>query len=263
MQIVALDPSFYKYYREDIVVLSSQARDRLRLVASFEQLRDKGISGEEAAQILGKSRATLYRWRKRLERGPRHLEPISSRPKRVRKADWSPELVQRVESLRRDFPAWGKETLAPLIQGEGFEVSEATVGRILRKLMDRGVIHRVRYRRQKYKNSRRMRRLHAQRLPKWCPRPTRPGERLQIDTLHLVPAPGKWLKHFSASCPVSRWTVVVNLWMNLRKPAEIEASPSMCCRQRVRSSTAPSNECRKPGEESFMKCMSYPILSRL
>ncbi len=207
MQIVALDRSIYKYYREDIVVLSSQARDRLRLVASFEQLRDKGISGEEAAQILGKSRATLYRWRKRLERGPRHLEPISSRPKRVRKADWSPELVQRVESLRRDFPAWGKETLAPLIQGEGFEVSEATVGRILRKLMDRGVIHRVRYRRQKYKNSRRMRRLHAQRLPKWCPRPTRPGERLQIDTLHLVPAPGKWLKHFSASCPVSRWTV--------------------------------------------------------
>ncbi len=207
MQIVALNPSFYKYYRQDIAALSDEAEERLRLVKGFEQLRSKGVSGEEAAQILGKSRATLYRWRKRLERGPRHLEPLSSRPKRVRKANWSSDLVHRVETLRKEFPAWGKETLAPLIQAEGFEVSEATVGRILRHLMDRGVIYRVRYQRLKYKNSRRMRRLHAKRLPKSCPKPTQAGERIQIDTLHLVPAPGRWLKHFSASCPVSRWTV--------------------------------------------------------
>ena len=207
MQIVALDRSFYKLYRQDIVCLSPQARERLRLVKGFERMREKGIPGEEAAEILGKSRATLYRWRHRLRRGPRHLEPLSCRPKQVRRPNWSPELVRRVETLRRDFPGWGKETLAPLIQDEGFEVSEATIGRVLRHLMDRGVIHRVRYRRRRYKRARRMRRLHAQRLPKQCPKPTKPGERLQIDTLHLVPAPGKWFKHFSASCPVSRWTV--------------------------------------------------------
>lgn len=207
MQIVALDRSFYKLYRQDIVCLSPQASERLRLIHGFERLREKGIPGEEAAEILGKSRATLYRWRRRLRRGPRHLEPRSSRPKRVRRPSWSPELVRRVETLRRDFPGWGKETLAPLIQDEGFAVSEATVGRVLRHLTDRGVIHPVRYRRRRYKQARRMRRLHARRLPKQCPKPTRPGERLQIDTLHVVPAPGKWLKHFSASCPVSRWTV--------------------------------------------------------
>lgn len=207
MRIVALDRSFYKLYRQDIVDLSPQASERLRLVKGFERLREKGIPGEEAAEILGKSRATLYRWRQRLRRGPRHLERLSCRPKQVRRPSWSPELVRRVESLRRDFPGWGKETLAPLIQDEGFAVSEATVGRVLRHLMDRGVIDRVRYRRRRYKTARRMRRLHAQRLPKHSPKPTRPGERLQIDTLHIVPAPGRWLKHFSASCPVSRWTV--------------------------------------------------------
>jgi len=207
MRIVALDRSFYELYRQDIVDLTPRASERFRLVQGFERLREKGISGEEAAQILGKSRSTLYRWRQRLRRGPRHLEPLSTRPKQTRRPSWSPELVRRVERLRQDFPGWGKETLAPLIQGEGFAVSEATVGRVLRHLMDRGVVHRVRYRRRRYKKARRTRRLHAQRLPKHCPKPTRPGERLQIDTLHVVPAPGTWLKHFSASCPVARWTV--------------------------------------------------------
>lgn len=108
MRIVALDRSFYKLNRQDIVDLSPRASERLRLVEGFERLRQKGIPGEEAAEILGKSRATLYRWRRRLRRGPRHLEPLSSRPKRVRRPSWSSELVGRVESLRQDFPGWAK-----------------------------------------------------------------------------------------------------------------------------------------------------------
>jgi len=51
------------------------------------------------------------------------------------------------------------------------------------------------------------RRWHAKRLPKKALKPKLPGERIQIDTLHVNPLPGKHLKHFSASCPVSRWTV--------------------------------------------------------
>ena len=49
--------------------------------------------------------------------------------------------------------------------------------------MDRGVILRVRTRRQKYRRARRMRRFYAQRLPKSCPKPTQAGQRIQIDTL--------------------------------------------------------------------------------
>ena len=37
--------------------------------------------------------------------------------------------------------------------------------------------------------------------------PSTPGERIQIDTLHVYTRPGYQLKHFSASCPVSRWSV--------------------------------------------------------
>jgi hypothetical protein len=65
LQIVALDRSFYKLYRQDIVELSELASRRLHQIQSFERLRRHGISGEEAAEILGVSRSTLYRWRQR------------------------------------------------------------------------------------------------------------------------------------------------------------------------------------------------------
>lgn len=208
MQIVALDSAFYKLYRQDIVELGEEASERLRILQGFERLRRHGISGVEAAEILGPSRATIYRWRQRLKRhGPRGLERRSCRPHRLRRRRWTPELIGCVETLRRRFPAWGKGTLTPLVQAEGHTVSEATVGRILRYLVQRHRILPVSVRRRRFRARRRMRRWHARRLPKRSARPTLPGERIQIDTLHVCPAPGKWLKHFSASCPVSRWTV--------------------------------------------------------
>ena len=179
MRIFALDRSFYKLYRQDIAQLGPEASERLRLVQGFERLRRRGISGEEAAEILGPSRATIYRWKQRLERsGPRGLEP------------------------------------------------------------------------------------------------------------------GRWCQHFSAACPVSRWTVADvcdratsttaarfltkvleqtpfpieavqvdggSEFMALSKPlAKSTASPSMCCHPRAPSSTALSNACRRPGEVSSTRPMSYP-----
>lgn len=208
MRIFALDRSFYKLYRQDIVDLSPVGQQRLRIIQGFERLRRRGITGEEAAEILGSSRSTIYRWRQRLAgHGPRGLEPGSRRPKRVRRPVWSSELVQRVESLRKSYPMWGKQTLTPLLIREGFEVSVSTVGRILTHLMDRGVVDRAPQLRRRLKHSRRMRRFHAQRWSRGKAQPKRPGELIQIDTMHVSLIPGVAVKHFTAYCPISRWTV--------------------------------------------------------
>ena len=61
MRIFALDRAFYKLYRQDLAELSSEAAERLRIVEGFERLRRRGICGQEAAEILGPSRATIYR----------------------------------------------------------------------------------------------------------------------------------------------------------------------------------------------------------
>lgn len=150
---------------------------------------------------MGVPRSTLYRW----EKAP---QPKSRRPQRPRKPAWSPALVQAVEALRADNPMWGKRKLGWLLRREGFAVSVSTVGRILRHLVQRGVLTPVPTLRRK-PGGRRFRRLgkrHAKRLPKGL-KPTRPGEIVQLDTLFISLAPGHSHKHFTAYDPVAKWTV--------------------------------------------------------
>ena len=63
--------------------LSEDARERSRYVSCFRSLREQGLSSNRASQVIGISRATLYRWEKRLEEeGLKGLEDRSRRPRR-------------------------------------------------------------------------------------------------------------------------------------------------------------------------------------
>ena len=53
---------------------------------------------------------------------------------------------------------------------------------------------------------RKHKRTYAKRLPKGK-KPTAPGEIVQLDTVHINLAPGKSIRHFTAYCPVAKWTV--------------------------------------------------------
>jgi transposase InsO family protein len=164
----------------------------------FDQARRDGLTAERAAKAVGVSRASLNRWSKR-------VAPKSRRPHRVRLKTWTSALVREVEALRGDFPMWGKAKLGPLLRGQGWDVSDATVGRILRSLMDRGVVQPVpslRRRRPRWNAKRK----YAVRLPKGF-KPDRPGGVVQIDTVFINLAPGKAIKHFTAYDPVAKWTV--------------------------------------------------------
>ncbi len=181
--------------------VSSEAALRLDAVRRWQKARAAGLSADEAAMAVGVSRATLYRWASR-------PEPLSRRPRHVRRPQWSPALAQAVEELRADNPMWGKRKLARLIGREGFAASVSTVGRILAALMRRGRVTPVATLRRKPggRRFRLMRRRHAKRLPKGL-RPTRPGQMVQIDTVFVNLAPGRAVKHFTAYDPVAKWTV--------------------------------------------------------
>ena len=124
----------------------------------------------------------------------------------MRPRTWSSALVRAVEALRADFPMWGKAKLGPLLRQEGFAISNATVGRILKSLMNRGVIQPVPRLRKSPRHRLAYRRRHAIRLPKGF-KPDRPGGAVQIDTVFINLAPGKAIKHFTAYDPVAKWTV--------------------------------------------------------
>ena len=91
---------------------------------------------------MGLSRATLYRWQKRInERGTRGLEESSRRPNRVRTVRWSAELIETVLELREQYPSWGKEKLCVLFDKEGPHTSASTIGRILSYFKKLELIH--------------------------------------------------------------------------------------------------------------------------
>jgi putative transposase len=176
----------------------NQAAIRRAAVARWRQAMADGLSAERAAKAAGVPRSTLYRWRQR-------AEPRSRRPHRVRQKSWSPTLVRAVEALRLDYPMWGKAKLGPLLRAQGFAVSDATVGRIIASLVERGVVAPVpSLRRRTHRWS--AKRRFAVRLPRDL-KPDKPGGLVQIDTLFVNLAPDKAIKHFTAYDPVAKWTV--------------------------------------------------------
>jgi putative transposase len=180
---------------------SKEAALRGDAVSRWREGMQSGLSAAAAARIAGVPRSTLYRWEKR-------LEPRSRRPHRPRKPAWPTALVQAVEELRADNPMWGKRKLVWLLRREGFAVSLSSVGRILKNLMQRGVVTPVPTLRRK-PGGRRFRLIgkrHAKRLPKGL-KPSRPGEIVQVDTVFVSLAPGHSHKHFTAYDPVVKWTV--------------------------------------------------------
>jgi putative transposase len=181
--------------------LSNEAVLRLDAVRRWRRARAAGLSAGDAAQAIGVSRASLYRWVKQ-------AEPRSRRPRQLRRPRWSPALAMAVEELRGDNPMWGKRKLAWLMRRQGVAVSTSTVGRILKSLMLRGLVMPVPTLRRK-PGGRRFRLIgkrYARRLPKGL-KPKAPGQIVQIDTVFVNLAPGKHVKHFTAYDPVARWTV--------------------------------------------------------
>jgi len=207
MRVFGLPGVIGRFSKLGYAQLSDDARERLRYVGCFQSLRGQGMSGSRASQAMGISRATLYRWEKRLEEeGLKGLEDRSRRPKRTRKPTWSPELSQAVLALREQYPRWGKDKLVVLLRRDGWQVSTSMVGRILSSLKARGVLKepplssisaRKRPRRRPY----------AVRKPKDY-QVKMPGDLVEIDTLDVRPLPGVELKHFTARDVISHWDVV-------------------------------------------------------
>ena len=177
-----------------------EAARRRDAVRRWRQAMADGLNSEAAAQAVGIARATLYRWAKRPV--PRSRRPLRGRPK-----TWTSPLIRAVEGLRHDYPMWGKAKLGPILRARGFTVSNATVGRILASLVARGVVVAVPSLRRRTRSHRwSAKRRFAQRLPRDL-KPDKPGGLIQLDTLFVNLAPDKAIKHFTAYCPVAKWTV--------------------------------------------------------
>jgi transposase len=182
------------------------------MLSAWQALRRQGLTSSQASQTLEVSRATLFRWSKRVrQEGVQGLENRSRRPKRYRHRRWGAPLVAKVQQLRETYPGWGKDSLALLLEREGQPTSVSTVGRILSYLKHRGYL-REPLRRGPRHRKRYVSRPFAIRKPRDYP-VIAPGDLVQpaarplaqIDTMDVRPIPGLTYKHFTACDTISRW----------------------------------------------------------
>jgi putative transposase len=173
----------------------------------FDYYESHDRNARLTCRYFGISPQTFYRWKRRYD--PGHLDSLEERshiPRRLRQPTWSPELAHAVVKLREEYPRWGKDKLAALLHEQGQKVSASMVGRILRRLKERGLLI------EPLPNCVSARKRQRQR-PYACRKPQgyqakETGDIVQLDTLDLRPLPGVLFKHFTAHDVVSKWNVM-------------------------------------------------------
>jgi len=209
MQYFRLHRKTYKYLTKiDDTEYSEKAEFRKKVLDDFEKLQDGGASKKVILSVLGVTRATYYRWKTQYKReGMEGLEPKSTRPKNVRRPMWDNGLEGKVLALRKKFVLFGKYKITVLLKRElGETVSRSTVGRVLASLVKRGLVFPVSFYTGKYQPKPRVFDYYAQRIPCGL-KPKVPGDLIQIDHMSVKIDSGKEIKHFEATCPITRYSV--------------------------------------------------------
>ena len=202
MNVYEVLPGYRRLAR--LTDLSKQAQGRVKW---FDYYYSHGENARLTCRHFDISPQTFYRWKRRYcTKDLSCLEQRSHRPRRVRQPEYSPELVAAVQSLRERYPRWGKDKLVVLLREAGCVTSASTVGRILARLRERGLL------REPVSNGisarkRQRKRPYAVRKPKEYVAEA-PGDIVEVDTLDVRPLPGLILKHFTARDIVSRWDVL-------------------------------------------------------
>src|SRR4030042_1295463 len=183
---------------------SPDAARRLRWFDYYIRCEDARLT----CRHFGISPQTFYRWKNRLDPYDlTTLEAASRRPHHVRKPLTPVPVEDRILELRTKYPRWGKDKLVVLLRREEIRVSTSTVGRVMQRLKDRGVLVEplnVRLAREARKRRRKPR--YAIRKPQGY-RLTAPGGPVPVDTLQIRLQSDDRRWQFSSRDLITRWDV--------------------------------------------------------
>ena len=204
MQIKGLHKNIYKLYRysSEQENFEKHRKKYEKPVHLWKKLKAKGVSDELCQDATGISKATYYRYKACLQELAKGILPRPKRPKTLRKPQWGEAEKQLVLKLRRENPTYGKAKISVILKRDhGVSFSESTIGRIIKQLMEKGLIQKsLSAPRQKRK---RRFKGHAQAW-KYGMKAQNPGQMVQVDHMSVFKntCPGK---HFQAWDPTSRF----------------------------------------------------------
>ncbi|MDR0632000.1 MAG: hypothetical protein LBF54_02055 [Holosporaceae bacterium] len=196
MQIKGLHRNIYKLYSYARTQETVEKYKNLhaRSIEIFEKCSKDRTCVNLRREFGVISRATYFRRRKIMKDLEKGIAPPSKRPKRVRQPLWESQYRDIILNIRRENPTYGKAKIAVILRRDhGFTGSESTVGRILKRLMERGLVTKsasaIRTKRK------RIFKEHAQAWTFKKFEDMKIGERVQIDHM-TVTKNGFTFKHF-------------------------------------------------------------------
>lgn len=184
--------------------ISTEAAKRLRWFDFYERHGDARLT----CRHFGISPQTFYRWKNRFDPYDlTTLEATSRKPHHVRKPMTPVAVEEKILELRLKYPRWGKDKLVVLLKKMGIETSTSTVGRVMKRLKDRGVlVEPINVRQAKAARKRRHKPRYAIRKPQGY-RVTAPGDLIQVDTLQIRLQSDDVRWQYSSRDLISRWDV--------------------------------------------------------
>lgn len=204
MQIKGLHKNIYRLssYALSQEKLEAYRKKYEKPVNLWKKLKSEAVSDQTCQQVVGISKASYYRYQRRLQDLARGILPPSKRPRFLRKPLWGESEKQQVLSIRRENPTYGKAKIAVILKRDfNLPISQSTVGRILKHLRIKGLILKsLSAPRQK-----RQRNFHKHAKPwQYGMRSLKPGHMIQID--HMSVAVNQiTVKHFQAWDPKSKF----------------------------------------------------------
>lgn len=119
--------------------ITEKAKQRLKVV---DWHRSHGNDVSLTARHFGLNRETVRIWRDKFNRiGMLALNDGSHKPKHLRQATTSWQIVDEIVKIRKEYPAWSKWKIQAILKRKNMIVSASTVGRILKRkcLVDKNI----------------------------------------------------------------------------------------------------------------------------
>jgi len=176
--------------------LSKRAKERLKIIDWYiTHNKNKSLT----ARHFGIQRETIREWWQKLkEGGPAALNDKSHRPHHVRKPEISHEIIAGVVRIRKEYPAWSKYKIYPLLPAN-MKTSVSTVGRILKR---KGLIDKkISRKRSKSAKSPRARYPRGMKI-------SEAGDMIQMDTKYIMLIGGRKYYQFTAIDVLSKRRVL-------------------------------------------------------
>lgn len=194
-------------YLRDLIrqgTISSGAAARLRWMDHYSCHKNALLT----CRHFDISPQTFYRWKRRFDPYDlTTLEDGSHRPFKSRSPQTPTLVVERIQALRTQYPRWGKMKLEVLLRREGIRISASTVGRVMKRLRDRGVlVEPLNVRLAKEARKRRRKPRYAIRKPPGYII-TDPGDLVQVDTVQIKFRNGEIRYQFSSRDAITRWDI--------------------------------------------------------